>query len=352
MKKTSRTPDRTNRRKVEHIEIINADRDVDRRKFYFDDIQLRHRALPEIDLDAVDTSTTFMGKRLALPLLISSMTGGDHAMVRRINRHLAEAAERCGVAMGVGSQRVMFTHPNARASFALRAHAPTALLFANLGAVQLNKGFTIDHCREAVQALEADGLYLHLNPLQEAVQPEGDTQFGGLADKIGAVAAALPQPLIVKEVGAGVSREDVELLLPRGVRFIDVAGSGGTSWSRIEHHRQTPSGANALGLLYQDWGLPTPRALWELRDLRPRVTLIASGGLRSGLDMAKAIVLGASLCGLAAPFLKPAMQSADAVVEVIDRLHREFRVAMFLLGVSRVADLIGNTRLLQNPLPL
>lgn len=345
MKKQTRPSDRTNRRKVEHIEIINTDHGVDRRKFYFDEIRLRHRALPELDLDAVDTSVVFMGKRLSFPLLISSMTGGDHAMVRRINRNLAEAAERCGVAMGVGSQRVMFTHPKARASFELRAHAPTALLFANLGAVQLNKGFTVDHCRRAVEALEADGLYLHLNPLQEAVQPEGDTQFAGLADKIGAIAAALPQPVIVKEVGAGVSREDADLLVPRGIRYIDVAGSGGTSWSRIEHHRQGESVPNALGILYQDWGLPTPRALWELRDLRPRVTLIASGGLRSGLDMAKALVLGASLCGLAAPFLKPAMKSVDAVVDAIERLRAEFRVAMFLLGVARASDLIGRDQL-------
>lgn len=347
--KTTKKSDATNRRKVEHIEIINTDREVDRRKFYFDEVRLRHRALPELDLDAVDTSIDFMGKRLSCPLLISSMTGGDHAMVRRINRNLAEAAERCGVAMGVGSQRVMFTHPKARASFALRDVAPTALLFANLGAVQLNKGFGVDECKAAVEALAADGLYLHLNPLQEAVQPEGDTQFGGLAKKIGAVARALGTPVILKEVGAGLSREDVKLALPHGITHFDVAGTGGTSWSRIEHHRQSGARRNELGLLFQDWGLPTPRALWELRDLRPRVTLIASGGLRSGLDMAKALVLGASLCGLAAPFLKPAQESTDAVIAVIQRLQRELRTALFLMGIRRVPQAIGNERLLLDP---
>ena len=349
MKRRTSTTDRTNRRKVEHIEIINTDREVDRRKFYFDEIRLRHRALPEIDLDAVDTSVEFMGKRLSCPLLISSMTGGDHAMVRRINRNLAAAAERCQVAMGVGSQRVMFTHPKARASFALREVAPTTLLFANLGAVQLNKGFGLEQCRAAVATVGADALYLHLNPLQEAVQPEGDTQFGGLAKKIGAVARGLDVPVILKEVGSGISREDAQLVLPHGIRHIDVAGTGGTSWSRIEHHRQAGPARNDLGLVFQDWGLPTPRALWELRDLRPRVSLIASGGLRSGLDMAKAIVLGASLCGLAAPFLKPALESADAVTAVIERLRRELRTAMFLLGAPRIPALLGQHRLLLNP---
>ncbi|HMP76295.1 MAG TPA: type 2 isopentenyl-diphosphate Delta-isomerase [Kiritimatiellia bacterium] len=349
MKKANSTSDRTNRRKVEHIEIINADHEVDRRKFYFDELRLRHRAMPEIDLDAVDTSVEFMGKRLACPLLISSMTGGDHTMVRRINRNLAEAAERCQVAMGVGSQRVMFSHPKAHASFALRDVAPTTLLFANLGAVQLNKGFALEHCRAAVEAVGADALYLHLNPLQEAVQPEGDTQFGGLAKKIGAVARELGVPVILKEVGAGISREDAKLVHSHGLQYIDVAGSGGTSWSRIEHHRQAGPRRSDLGIVFQDWGLPTPRALWELRDLRPRVTLIASGGLRSGLDMAKAIVLGASLCGLAAPFLKPAQESADAVVTVIERLQRELRTAMFLLGVARIPALLGAERLLLDP---
>lgn len=343
--------DATNRRKVEHIEIIRADADVDRRKFYFDDIRLRHRALPELDLEAVDTSISFMGKRLAFPLLISSMTGGDHAMVRRINRNLALAAERCHVAMGVGSQRVLFTHPRARRSFALREVAPSALLFANLGAVQLNKGFGLAECQEAIDTLGADGLYLHLNPLQEAVQPEGDTQFAELASKIGAIARAISKPVIIKEVGAGISPEDAHLLIPQGIRYIDVAGAGGTSWSRIEHHRQSGSRRDNMGILFQDWGWPTPRALWELRHLRSDITLIASGGLRSGVDMAKALVLGASLCGLAAPFLKPAQTSVDAVVATIQRLQREFRTALFLLGVRQAADLVGNTRLLLDPPP-
>ena len=344
--KKKHTRDRTNDRKVEHIRVINEDAGVDRRKFYFDELRLRHRALPEVNLEEVDTSTTFLGKTLSFPLLISCMTGGDHTTVRRINRNLAEAAERCGVAMGVGSQRVMFKNAKARDSFALRKFAPTALLFSNLGAVQLNHGFGLAECRAAVEVLEADALVLHLNPLQEAVQPEGDTQFAGLANQIGALVRDLHKPVILKEVGAGISVEDVQLMLPHGIRIFDVAGSGGTSWSRIEHHRQAGSTRNDLGLTFQDWGLPTPRALWELRGLSRDVTLIASGGVRSGLDMAKAMVLGASLCGLAAPFLKPAMQSANAVVKTIHHLHREFRTAMFLLGLPRVDQLRGKQNLI------
>lgn len=336
--------DLTNDRKIQHIEIIGADREVDRRKFHFDRVPLRHRALPEVARDEIDPACAFMGKRLSFPLLISSMTGGNHELVRTINRNLAIAAERCGVALGCGSQRVMFTHPEARSSFALREHAPTTLLFANLGAVQLNYGFTADHCQEAVAAVGADALYLHLNPLQEAVQPEGDTNFAGLAERIRGVTAQLDVPVVLKEVGAGISPEDAALFLDSPVRYLDVAGTGGTSWSRIEHHRHADS--DEMGLLFQDWGIPTPLALRLLAPYRGTFTLIASGGVRSGLDMAKAMVLGASLCGLASPFLKPAMASAEAVVAVIEQLRREFVTAMFLLGTRSIDDLIGNDTLL------
>lgn len=337
-------PDSTNSRKIEHIEVIRRDRGTDRTRHYFDGVQLCHRALPEMKPSDVDPATEFLGRRLSFPLLISSMTGGDHALVRRINRNLAIAAEAEQVALGVGSQRVMFTNPKARASFALRDHAPTTLLFANLGAVQLNHGFGLAECRAAVETVGADALFLHLNPLQEAVQPEGDTDFTGLARKIGAVASGLEVPVILKEVGAGISRPDAELALKAGVKIIDVAGSGGTSWSRIEHHRQK---SGDLGLVFQDWGIPTPAALRALAPLRRRgITLIASGGIRSGLDIAKAVVLGAALGGLARPFLEPATKSPEAVRAVIRRLRKEFCVAMFLLGVSRVKQMKGNESLL------
>jgi isopentenyl-diphosphate Delta-isomerase len=223
--------------------------------------------------------------------------------------------------------------------------APTALLFANLGAVQLNCGFTLRHCREAVAVLGADALCLHLNPLQEAIQPEGNTDFSGLTRKIGAVVERLGRPVVVKEVGAGLSAVDARRLVSVGVRYLDVAGSGGTSWSRVEHHRRRGA-LDTLGLTFQDWGIPTPRALQALRPLGRRVTLIASGGIRSGVDMVKAMVLGASLCGLASPFLAPALDSAEAVRALIVRLRKEFVTAMFLLGIERAERLIGNRTLL------
>jgi len=335
-----------NSRKLEHIHIIQADEDVDRQKNYFDRVQLIHRALPEIDLDNIDTSTTFLGKQLGCPLLISSMTGGDHEVIKKINRNLAVAAEAMEVAIGVGSQRVMFTNPDARASFAVREQAPNTLVFANIGAVQLNKGYDISHCREAVEVTGADGLYLHLNPLQEAIQPEGDTCFAGLASKIGDVAQNLEVPVILKEVGAGFSIPDVQFAMENHVRIIDVAGSGGTSWSRIEHHRAAETDDHDMGMRFQDWGVPTPVALQQLSPFKDRIQLIASGGIRSGIDMAKAVILGADLVGLASPFLKPAMESPGAVVETIKGIQREFRTAMFLLGIDKVEDLKGNTDLL------
>ena len=339
--------DPTNQRKLRHIRTIESDSDSDRQMFYFDEVRLNHRALPELDLAKIDPSIRFMNKRLSFPLLISSMTGGDHAELRKINRNLATAAEATGVAMGVGSQRVMFNHTAARSSFELRTLAPSILLFANLGAVQLNCGFGIRECREAVKMSGADALYLHLNPLQEAVQTGGNTNFAGLASKIANVVEQLRVPVVIKEVGAGVAAADVRLLMKAGIRYVDIAGAGGTSWSRIEHHAQTGRQRHDLGLLFQDWGIPTPAALRALKPFRPKLTLIASGGIRSGIDMAKAMVLGASLCGMASPFLDPARESAAAVIDAIRMLKREFTTALFLLGVPRAKDLIGNDGLLQ-----
>ncbi len=342
----SMIPNCTNARKIEHLNVLQQDEQIDRCKRYFERIHLRHRALPEVDFAAINTATTFLGKPVSFPLLISSMTGGEHELTERINRHLALAAEATGVAMGVGSQRVMFTHPESRRSFAVRQYAPNALLFANLGAVQLNYGFDLAHCRQAIDALAADALFLHLNPLQEVVQPEGNTNFSGLAERIGQIAKVLKQPVVIKEVGAGLSHADVEQLLTHGLQYFDIAGSGGTSWSRLEHYRDDSTGGRTLGLTFQDWGIPTPVALDQLSPLGNRVTLIASGGIRNGIDMVKALILGGQLCGVAAPFVEPAMQSADAVIRTIERLRLEFTTTMFLLGIAKISDLIGNRRLI------
>ncbi|MCO4759479.1 MAG: type 2 isopentenyl-diphosphate Delta-isomerase, partial [Oceanospirillaceae bacterium] len=260
------------------------------------------------------------------------------------NRNLAIAAEATGVAMAVGSQRVMFTSPDARESFSLRQYAPSTVLIGNIGAVQLNYGMGLEQAKEAVQCLEGDGLYLHLNPLQEAVQPEGDTDFSNLQQKIAALAKALDVPVLLKEVGSGLSPADIELGLSAGIRYFDLAGTGGTSWSRIEHHRRKDG--SDLGLCFQDWGIPTPKALQLAEPYQDRAAFIASGGLRDGIDMAKSVILGASLCGIAAPLLKPAMESADAVITEIERMRREFTTAMFLLGAQNVPALFRNRALI------
>lgn len=350
----------TDRRKVEHIRAIETDPGVERDGGYFDAIKLTHRALPEIALDEVDTSTTLFGKKLAFPLLISSMTGGTHELAHKINKNLAIAAQHCGVAMGLGSQRVMFETPEAASSFDLRKYAPDVALIANLGAVQLNYGFGVEHCQDAVDVCQADALYLHLNPLQEAIQPEGDTNFSNLSESLTHVANSLEVPVILKEVGCGLSVTDIDLALRCGITHFDIAGSGGTSWARIEHHRRDR--ADSLGLSFQDWGLPTPQALIEARahldthkttpapesDITG-VKLFASGGLRSGIDMVKALILGADLCAVAAPLLKPAMTSVEETITTIAQLYDEFRIAMFLLGADRVEDLINNRTYLSTP---
>lgn len=336
--------DQTNDRKLEHIRAIERDPLTERSGRYFDRIHLTHRALPELSLDEIDSRCTFLGKELSFPLLISSMTGGDHELVQKINRNLAEAAQRCGVAMAVGSQRVMFTHPAARSSFELRDLAPDVPLIANLGAVQFNYGLSALEAKEAIDCLQADGLYLHLNPLQEAVQPEGDTDFSDLASSIAHLTQALNIPILLKEVGSGISPADIELGLKAGVTHFDVAGTGGTSWSRIEHHRRNDG--SDLGIKFQDWGIPTPVALKLANPYINRATIVASGGLRDGIDIIKSVILGASLCGIAAPLLKPAMESADAVVTEIEKIKKEFRTAMFLLGAPDVPTLFNNPALI------
>jgi isopentenyl-diphosphate delta-isomerase len=330
-------------RKIEHINIVSDDHAIDRRQHYFDRIHLTHRALPELNLADVNPATTFLGKKLTFPLLISSMTGGADEELIKINRNLATAAEAEGVALAVGSQRVFFSDEAARESFELRDFAPSTVLLGNLGAVQLNYEMGFADCEAAVKLLGADGLYLHLNPLQEAVQPEGDTDFSGLSPKIAMIVQRLKCPVIVKEVGAGISAVDVEHLLSAGVKYVDLAGSGGTSWSMVESRRSEDP---ALGELFSDWGIPTPLALRQMKPYRHELTLIASGGIRSGIDMAKAMVLGASMCGMARPFLDPARESADAVREVIRRIKREFVTAMFLLGMGTIENLTGNEELL------
>jgi isopentenyl-diphosphate Delta-isomerase len=318
-------------RKADHIRV-NLEEDVrSGLPSGFERLHFVHHALPELNLQDVDPGSAFLGKRLAAPLLISSMTGGTE-QASRINLALAEAAQAARIAMGLGSQRVALEDPRWEASFQVRRVAPDILLFANLGAVQLNYGYAISECARAVEMASADALILHLNPLQEAVVPEGDTRFAGLLPRIEAVCRALPVPVVVKEVGWGISADIARRLVDAGVAVIDVAGAGGTSWTQVEMHRaRTPHQAE-LAAAFLDWGIPTATALRQVHQALPGVPIIASGGLRDGVDLAKCLALGASLGGMAGPFLRAASESAQAVHDRIALTIGQLRVAMFAAG--------------------
>jgi isopentenyl-diphosphate delta-isomerase len=331
---TSSAPAPTERdRKAEHIELA-LDPRTQLGGSAFEAYRFGHEALPEIDRDAIDTSVTFLGEELSAPLLISCMTGGTDA-ASRINLNLAAAAEVRRVAVGVGSQRKAIEEPDHAASFEVRRAAPSVPLLANLGAVQLNYGFGLDECRRAVEMIDADALVFHLNPLQEAIQPEGQTDFSGLLPKMADVARQLGVPVIAKEVGSGLSEATGRRLAEAGITILDTAGVGGTSWARIEARR---SGDLELGELFAGWGIPTPESIVQLRRI-PGVTVIGSGGVRNGLDVAKALALGADLVGLAQPFLGAATDGPEAVAARLDRLLEELKTAMFCLGARTVQEL-------------
>jgi isopentenyl-diphosphate delta-isomerase len=340
-------PENHARRKADHIRI-NLDQDVDFPNLTtgLENYRLLHQALPEMNLDDVDTSVTVFGKRLQAPILISSMTGGT-AEAKQINLRLAEAAAAAGIAMGVGSQRAGLEESEQAGTFQVRRVAPNILLFANLGVVQLNRGYTVEHCQQVVDMVEADALILHLNPLQEAVQADGDVHWSGLARKIEAVCEALPVPVIAKEVGWGISPQTARLLADAGVAAIDVAGAGGTSWTEVEYHRAPTARLQRLARVFADWGIPTAESLTLVHESVPAMTLFASGGLRTGIDIAKCLALGADLCGMAGPFLRPATESAEAVADEIDAVVHELSLAMFVSGAGTVAALREPGRLVQ-----
>lgn len=336
----------TQTRKADHLRIC-LDEDVQCRQVTtgLERYRFTHCCLPEIDRSDVALPTTFLDKTLGAPLLISSMTGGtDHA--KTINQRLAAVAQHYRLAMGVGSQRVAVEHPNVASTFAVRAVAPDIPLFANLGAVQLNYRYGLDECRRVVDTLEADALILHLNPLQECVQTSGDTNFRGLLEQISVLCAALPVPVIAKEVGNGISAAMAAKLIEAGVASIDVAGAGGTSWALVESDRATDARQRRLGKTFADWGLPTAECITEVRAIAPQIPLIASGGLRDGLEAAKAIALGADLAGMALPFLQAAHESEEALYELVDILMAEMTTAMFCTGCGSL-DALRSPGILQ-----
>ncbi|RXA21405.1 type 2 isopentenyl-diphosphate Delta-isomerase [Methanosarcina sp. MSH10X1] len=329
----------TSKRKIEHLKLC-AESPVESRKVRagFEDVTLIHRALPELDMDKLDLSIDFLGKRLQAPFLFASITGG-HPDTIPVNAALATAAEELGVGIGVGSQRAAIDDPAQEESFRIvREKAPNAFVYGNVGAAQIRE-YGVDGVEKLIEMIDADALAIHLNFLQEAIQPEGDRDATGCLDMIKEICSVLGTPVIIKETGAGISREDALLLQKAGVSAIDVGGAGGTSWAGVEVYRAKESGDSAsehLGELFWDFGIPTVASIVESRVSLP---IIATGGIRTGIDIAKSIALGASAASAALPFVGPALEGKESVVRVLSRMLEEFRVAMFLCGCKNIRDL-------------
>lgn len=328
----------TQTRKADHLRICLEDDVQFRLTNGLEQYRFTHSCLPELNLSEVDLKTQFLGKTLKAPLLISSMTGGTE-QAKMINSRLAVAAQQHGLAMGVGSQRIAVENPNVAHTFAMRSLAPDAMLFANLGAIQLNYTYGLEQCLQVVDILAADALILHLNPLQECIQPHGDTNFKGLLAKIKQLCKQVDVPVIAKEVGNGISQEMATKLIEAGVDIIDVAGAGGTSWAKVESERAENNLQRRLGETFADWGISTADCIVQIREQHPNLPLIASGGLRNGMEVAKAIALGADLAGLAFPFLQAASESEAAIDELIELLISELKTVLFCTGNANLTEL-------------
>lgn len=317
-------------RKLEHLLLCaHCDVQYKNKTTGFEDVELIHRALGEVNKKEIDISAEILGKELQSPIILSAITGG-HPAALAINRELARAAEKMGIGMGVGSQRAAVENPELTSTYTIaREEAPSALLIGNIGAPQ------IEYAPQAVEMIDADALAVHLNPLQESIQPEGDLDARGYAKSIGEIVKTVDVPVVVKETGTGISQEDALILEGKGIDAIDVAGSGGTSWAAVETYRADDS---YLGELYWDWGIPTAISTVEVCQ-SVNIQVISSGGIRSGLDAAKAIALGADGVGIALPVLKEAYMGYKEVIKVIERFQESLKSAMFLVGASNLEEL-------------
>ncbi|MBR0471082.1 MAG: type 2 isopentenyl-diphosphate Delta-isomerase [Methanosphaera sp.] len=316
-------------RKLAHLEICKNEDVEHHRTTGFEDIELVHRTLPEVNFEEIDTSINFLGKTLDTPLIISAITGG-HEASKQINENIAIATEKTNIAMGVGSQRAGITNEELTETFTIvRDHAKKSMIIGNIGAPQ------VEYAPKAIEMLDCDALAIHLNPLQEIIQPEGDVDAKGYVDSIRNICETTDIPIIAKETGAGIDGRDAKILEEIGVDAIDVQGVGGTSWAAVETYRsENPS----LGNLFWDWGIPTAVSTIETIEAT-QLPVISSGGIRNGLEAAKAISLGASCAGMALPFLKHAYANPEKVEEKINQFTRELKTAMFLVGASNIEEL-------------
>lgn len=335
-------PNQTENRKAEHIRIsLNEDVQARRATTGFEDALLVHRALPEINRDKISLATEVFGHKFSAPVIVGAITGGTQEAAR-INTSIAEAVDELGLGMGVGSQRAAIENPRLESTFRIvRKKAPKAFLMANIGAPQLAQGYGLKEAEKAVEMIEADALAIHLNPLQEAVQPEGEASYAGVLGKIERIAEKLQVPIIIKETGAGISAEVAKQLEQAGVKGIDVSGVGGTSWAAVERYRATAAkdvSRQLLGESFWDWGIPTAASLVEVIQSTKLMT-VASGGVRTGTHVAKALALGASLASMSTPILRPATTSSQEVKKALSYCVEELRNTMFLVGARSVDEL-------------
>lgn len=325
-------------RKEDHIRI-NLEEDVKSSintgldRYYFD-----HQALPELDLKEIDTNIHIFGKKQEVPIFISSMVGGTERSFE-INVRLAQAANQFGIGLGVGSQRIGLDQPERMKFFDVRKYAPDVLLFANIGAIQLNYGLELVDIQRTIASIEADALIFHLNPLQEALQAEGDTNFSGLLQKMESICRSIDVPVVVKEVGWGISPQVARSLADIGVSAIDVAGAGGTSWSQVEKFRLEPGPVRDTASAFRDWGISTTSSIINVHENIKDIMIFASGGLRSGVDVAKCLALGADYCGFAGKLFRAAAESEKRLYEVIEEIIRGLRVCMFAAGAEDITHI-------------
>lgn len=331
----------TGTRKDEHIKIC-LEKKAQAKKVTtgFEDIHLIHRALPEINRKDIKLSTSFLGKKLSAPLIVGAMTGGTEKAIQ-INASIAEAVEKLGLGMGVGSQRAAIEDQKLEKTFSVaRKKAPNAFLIANIGGVQFVRGYGLKEVKKIIEMIDADALAVHLNALQEAVQPEGQTEFKGVLEKIGEIAGNIDKPVIVKETGAGISAEDAKALEDAGVKAIDVSGVGGTSFSAVEYYRSNSQDRvqHDLGEVFWDWGIPTAVSLIETVQT-VKLPVVASGGVRSGIDVAKALALNACLASISQSILETAVKGTKETEAKLTNLIEELHTAMFLVGAEKIGEL-------------
>ncbi len=323
---------KTTERKSEHIRIcLDKPVEFEKKTNGFEKYDFVHNALPELEWNDIDTSTVFMGKKFSMPLLVEAMTGGTHE-TRKINQNLARAAGEIGIGMGIGSQRAAIENPEAVSTFQVRNVAPDIFLLANLGAAQIVE-YSPDKIKSAVEMINADALVIHLNTAQELFQKGGHRKWKNVLAGINS-ACSLGFPVIVKEVGCGISADVARRLEESGVSAIDVAGAGGTSWIKVEYYNNS----STLSKQFFEWGIPTAESL-EQCSKSVSIPLIASGGIRTGMDIAKSIAMGASLAGMALPLLRPATESYEAVKEKLEEIRTGLKATMLLVGVRNIEEL-------------